>query len=174
MTYVVTDACIRCKYMDCVEVCPVDCFYEGENLVVINPNESLGHLFQGMTLGLQGRLDDGIASFGAATATSPLDPACYIYDSIGAYLHLAAGHQAHAIALARRSLRLNREHAHSWRALTIAQAELGQLDEARASLHELLRVQPGLTRRSYLAGAGADERNRSRFADALARAGLPA
>ena len=33
MTYVVTDACIRCKYMDCVEVCPVDCFYEGENMI---------------------------------------------------------------------------------------------------------------------------------------------
>ena len=31
MTYVVTDACIKCKYMDCVEVCPVDCFYEGES-----------------------------------------------------------------------------------------------------------------------------------------------
>ncbi|MCA8891390.1 MAG: ferredoxin, partial [Hyphomonas sp.] len=29
MTYIVVDACIRCKYMDCVEVCPVDCFYEG-------------------------------------------------------------------------------------------------------------------------------------------------
>ncbi|MBW8841974.1 MAG: DUF3470 domain-containing protein [Sphingomonadales bacterium] len=39
MTYVVTDACIRCKYMDCVEVCPVDCFYEGENMLVINPSE---------------------------------------------------------------------------------------------------------------------------------------
>ncbi len=38
MTYVVTDACIRCKYMDCVEVCPVDCFHEGENMLVINPN----------------------------------------------------------------------------------------------------------------------------------------
>jgi TolB-like protein/Tfp pilus assembly protein PilF len=142
--------------------------------VALNPNESLGHLFQGMTLGLQGRLDEGIAAFGSATATSPLDPACYMYDSIGAYLHVAAGHQAHAIALARRSLRLNREHAHSWRALTIAQVELGRLDEARASLQELLRVQPGLTQRSYLAGTGADARNRSRFAEALGRAGLPA
>ena len=37
MTYVVTDACIKCKYMDCVEVCPVDCFYEGEVMLVINP-----------------------------------------------------------------------------------------------------------------------------------------
>jgi ferredoxin len=41
MTYVVTDACIRCKYMDCVEVCPVDCFYEGENMLVINPSECI-------------------------------------------------------------------------------------------------------------------------------------
>lgn len=41
MTYVVTDACIKCKYMDCVEVCPVDCFYEGDNMLVINPNECI-------------------------------------------------------------------------------------------------------------------------------------
>lgn len=41
MTYVVTDACIRCKYTDCVEVCPVDCFYEGENMLVISPDECI-------------------------------------------------------------------------------------------------------------------------------------
>lgn len=41
MPYVVTDACIRCKYMDCVEVCPVDCFYEGKNMLVINPDECI-------------------------------------------------------------------------------------------------------------------------------------
>jgi ferredoxin len=41
MTYIVTDACIRCKYMDCVEVCPVDCFYEGENMLVIHPEECI-------------------------------------------------------------------------------------------------------------------------------------
>lgn len=38
MTYIVTDACIRCKFTDCVEVCPVDCFYEGENMLVIDPD----------------------------------------------------------------------------------------------------------------------------------------
>ena len=38
MTFVVTDACIKCKYMDCVEVCPVDCFYEGDNMLVIDPD----------------------------------------------------------------------------------------------------------------------------------------
>lgn len=41
MTFVVTDVCIACKYTDCVEVCPVDCFYEGENMLVINPDECI-------------------------------------------------------------------------------------------------------------------------------------
>ena len=41
MTYVVTENCIKCKFMDCVEVCPVDCFYEGENFLVINPDECI-------------------------------------------------------------------------------------------------------------------------------------
>ena len=41
MTYVVTDACIRCKYTDCVEVCPVDCFHEGPNMLVIDPEECI-------------------------------------------------------------------------------------------------------------------------------------
>jgi ferredoxin len=41
MTYVVTEKCIRCKFLDCVEVCPVDCFYEGENMLVIHPDECI-------------------------------------------------------------------------------------------------------------------------------------
>ena len=41
MTYVVTEDCIKCKHMDCVEVCPVDCFYEGENMLVIHPDECI-------------------------------------------------------------------------------------------------------------------------------------
>ena len=41
MTYIVNDQCIKCKYMDCVEVCPVDCFYEGETMLVIHPDECI-------------------------------------------------------------------------------------------------------------------------------------
>ena len=41
MTYIVKDECIKCKLMDCVDVCPVDCFYEGENMLVINPEECI-------------------------------------------------------------------------------------------------------------------------------------
>jgi ferredoxin len=41
MTYVVNESCIKCKLMDCIEVCPVDCFYEGENMLVIHPEECI-------------------------------------------------------------------------------------------------------------------------------------
>src|ERR1039457_5370642 len=41
MTFVVTESCIKCKYMDCVEVCPVDCFHEGPNFLVIDPDECI-------------------------------------------------------------------------------------------------------------------------------------
>lgn len=41
MTHVVTDACIKCKYTDCVDVCPVDCFKEGPDFLVIDPDECI-------------------------------------------------------------------------------------------------------------------------------------
>src|SRR3954464_8386912 len=41
MTHVVTESCIKCKYTDCVDVCPVDCFREGPNMLVIDPDESI-------------------------------------------------------------------------------------------------------------------------------------
>ena len=41
MTYLVNDKCIKCKLTDCVDVCPVDCFYEGKNMLVIKPDECI-------------------------------------------------------------------------------------------------------------------------------------
>ena len=41
MTFVVIESCIKCKYTDCVEVCPVDCFHEGPNMLVIDPDECI-------------------------------------------------------------------------------------------------------------------------------------
>ena len=41
MAYVVTETCIKCKYTDCVDVCPVDCFREGPNMLVIDPEECI-------------------------------------------------------------------------------------------------------------------------------------
>jgi ferredoxin len=41
MTYVVAEPCVKCKFTDCVDVCPVDCFYEGENMLAIHPDECI-------------------------------------------------------------------------------------------------------------------------------------
>ena len=41
MTYIVAEPCVKCKYTDCVDVCPVDCFYEGENFLAIHPDECI-------------------------------------------------------------------------------------------------------------------------------------
>ena len=41
MSYLVTDNCVKCKHTTCVSVCPVDCFYEGDNMLVINPDECI-------------------------------------------------------------------------------------------------------------------------------------
>lgn len=41
MTFVITENCIKCKYTDCVDVCPVDCFREGPNFLVIDPDECI-------------------------------------------------------------------------------------------------------------------------------------
>ena len=41
MAFIVTESCIKCKHTDCVEVCPVDCFYEGPNFLAINPDECI-------------------------------------------------------------------------------------------------------------------------------------
>lgn len=41
MTYIITDSCVKCKYTDCVVVCPVDCFHEGKNMLAIDPEECI-------------------------------------------------------------------------------------------------------------------------------------
>lgn len=138
----------------------------------LNPSETFAHLFRGVVLGIAARFDEGLAEYDLASSTSPLDPARYMFDTIGGYLALGAGRHGRAIELARRSLRFNREHAHTWRVLTIAQAESGALDEARASVQHVRRLQPGLTVSRYLADR-ADDPARVRFARALGQAGLP-
>jgi len=50
MTYIVKDECIKCKFMDCVEVCPVDCFYEGENMQWLEINSKYAELWPVITV----------------------------------------------------------------------------------------------------------------------------
>lgn len=138
-----------------------------------NPSESFGHLFKGVVQGLTGDFHGGLQSYQTASATSPLDPARYLFDTIGAYLHYCVGDRADAISLARRSLRLNRHHAHSWRVLVAAEAESGELESARRDLRSLLELQPGLTAETYLAAGKRDDPIRVRVSQGLRAAGLP-
>jgi adenylate cyclase len=143
-----------------------------QSSIASNRSESLAHLFHGLMQGMRGEFPQGIASFEEAVRVSPIDPEAYMIESIGGYLHLGAYRYDEAIALARRSLRRNRLHAHSWRVLTIALAETGQHGEAERSLREVLALQPALTVASYLSGARPDDATRKRFARGLQAAGL--
>jgi adenylate cyclase len=137
-----------------------------------NPSESFGHLFRAVIQGLTGDFTGGLESFEIASATSPLDPARYLFDTIAAYLHFCAGHHDDAVSWAKRSLRQNRHHAHSWRVLVAAEAESGDLEAARSDLRSLLELQRGLTVESYLAAGKRDDPIRLRVAAALGAAGL--
>lgn len=137
-----------------------------------NHSETFAHLFHGVVQGLTGDFVGGLESYAIALSTSPQDPARYLMDTIGAYLNLGCGQLEAAIRLARESLRQNRNHAHSWRTITIAQQEFGAQEEARDSLRHVLRLQPDLTVSRYLAGARPNDPVRHRFAMALHGAGL--
>ena len=139
-----------------------------------NDSETFAHLYNGVVQGVSGDYSGGLSSYEVALSTSPHDPARYMMDSIGAYLYLACGRHHDAIRAARESLRHNCNHAHSWRIMTIAQQETGAVDEARASMQRILRLQPDLTVARYIAGGRAGDAVRHRFAESLQRAGLPA
>jgi len=139
-----------------------------------NHSETFAHLFHGVVQGLTGDFAGGLASYEVALSTSPQDPARYLMDTIGAYLYLGCGQLGDAIRLARESLRQNRNHAHTWRTIAIAQQESGALDDARQSMAHIRQLQPDLTVASYLANARPDDAVRHRFAEALRGAGLPA
>lgn len=141
--------------------------------LALNHSETFAHLYSGVMHGVAQDFRRGIQDYRTALLTSPHDPARYMFDSIGAYLHLGAGEHAQALALARESLRQNAHHAHSWRVITIAQQEMGEGDLARQSLQRVLSLQPDLTVHGYVTQGRPGDGTRERFARALATAGLP-
>lgn len=111
----------------------------------INPNDSLAWLLLGTLHAFKGEGKVALDATRHAQRLSPLDPLGYFYDSLSATAALAAGDWQVAIELARRSLRANRTHTSTWRALAIAQVQQGLVDEARTSVVELMRIDPGFT-----------------------------
>jgi TolB-like protein/tetratricopeptide (TPR) repeat protein len=140
----------------------------------VNPNESLAWLFKGTLHAFRGEGALALAGTQRALRLSPLDPLRYYYDSLASTAAMSAGRYEQSIALARRSLRANRTHTSTLRALAIAQWQSGQADEARKTVAELLRLEPTLTVRRYreFSPSGAYESGKH-WADALRSAGVP-
>jgi tetratricopeptide (TPR) repeat protein len=104
-----------------------------------------------------------------------LDPWRYYYDSLCATAALAARDYDRAIGLAQRSLKSNRTHASTLRVIAIASAELGRMEDARAAVARVLKLEPTLTVAKYRARSPAGQyETGAAWAEALRRAGLPA
>lgn len=141
-----------------------------------NPSESLAWLFMGMLYGFTGKDHLALEAVEKAIALSPLDPTKYFYQSLAASVNLSAGNYPRAIELAQSSLRSNTTHVSTHRALIIAQAMSGQIENAKAQATKLLLLDPEFTISKFLArksGAQFDGKAKT-FAEALRMAGVPA
>ena len=145
-----------------------------EAALSINPNESLAWLLTGTLNAFKGNGEDALEASERALRLSPLDPLRYFYDSLAASAAITAGKYERAIELARRSLKANRTHTSTYRALAIAQSLSGQMDDARGTVQRLLLLEPAFTVTQFLARTPAKGALASTVADALLRAGLPA
>ena len=140
-----------------------------------NPSDSLAWLLKGTLHAFMGEGREAVANTKRALLLSPLDPHRYYYDSLAGTACLAAGDYEGALRHAHRSLRANCSHTSTLRVATIAAWRLGSHDDARLMARKLLRLEPGLTIRGYLARTPAAPFATGKdWADALRQAGIPA
>ncbi|HEX6138727.1 MAG TPA: adenylate/guanylate cyclase domain-containing protein [Casimicrobiaceae bacterium] len=140
----------------------------------VNPNESLAWLLKGTLHAFKGEGAQAVEGTSRALRLSPLDPLRYFYDSLSATAAMSAGHYEQAIAFARSSLRLNRTHTSTYRALAISQWQLGRHEDARRSVAELMRLEPSLTVSKWLERSPSSAFATGRmWSDALRQAGMP-
>lgn len=143
--------------------------------IAVNPNESLAWLFMGLLEGFSGHDEVALSAVDTALALSPLDPARYFFQSLAASVYLSAGNYARAVDLAQSSLRANTTHASTHRALTIALAMVGNVEQARGQAIKLRQLDPGFTVRKFVerrTGAQFSEKG-PLFAEALRISGVP-
>ncbi|MEO7853355.1 MAG: adenylate/guanylate cyclase domain-containing protein [Rubrivivax sp.] len=141
----------------------------------VNPNDALAWLLSGMLHAFKGEGDKAVRNVRRALRLSPLDQHRFFYDSLAASAELAAGNYSRAIELARRSLRANRMHASTFRALAIGQWASGLHDDARATVAELMLIEPQLTVSNWLERSPSSAFAVGQMcADALRAAGVPA
>ncbi len=140
----------------------------------VNPNESLAWLLKGTMHAFndEGRLATECAE--QALRLSPLDPLRYFYDSLAATAALSDGNFARALELAQRSLRANRLHTSTLRALAISQFQLGQYAESKQTVAEMMHLDPGFTVSAFMKNTPARGHRLSQLAkETFVRAGAP-
>lgn len=118
--------------------------------LALNPNEALAWLYTGTLRAWQGRGPEGYVAAQKALSLAPHDPLRYYYDSLAGFAALAAGEHEAAAALSQRSLRAHARHTSTHRTLAIAQWKLGQQDAARATVRDMLRLEPDFSAARYL------------------------
>lgn len=140
----------------------------------VNPNDAQAWLLRGMLHAFKGEGKQAVRDTQRALRLSPLDPHRYFYDSLAGGAELAAGHYERAVELTQRSLRANRMHASTFRMLAISQWQLGRHEDARATVAELMKVEPTLTVTKWLERSPSGDYPIGRLcADALRNAGVP-
>jgi adenylate cyclase len=140
----------------------------------INPNDSLAWLLLGTLHAFRGEGKPAVKNTQRAIRLSPLDPLRYFYDALAATAAMSAGKYERAIKLAQHSLRANRTHASTYRAMAIAQWQLGLADDARKTVGELLKLEPTLTVAKYMERSPSSGYETGKiWSSALRSAGVP-
>lgn len=146
-----------------------------EEAIATNPSEPLAWLFSATRWAYLGKGAQAEAAGEQALRLSPIDPLQYFFDSLAATSALANANWERSVTLSRRSLRANRTHASTWRTLAFALVELGQMDEAREAVRQLLAIEPGFTASRFMERfPGRDGPLAVPWAEAMKSAGLPA
>lgn len=136
-------------------------------------SNSLAWLYMSVIESLRGQTSDAVASAQRAMELSPIDPLRYYYLCLAGSAAVCDEQPELSADLLHQSWRLNRSHVPTLRGLVIANSELGRDELAKKYLSELLRVDPRMTVARYLSQAPGGFRLRERFAQAMARVGLP-
>ncbi|MFN0194850.1 MAG: adenylate/guanylate cyclase domain-containing protein [Aestuariivirga sp.] len=145
-----------------------------ELAVTCNPNDSLAHLLKGLLHTYCDEGEQAVAETELARKLSPFDPHRAQYDSLAASAYITAGQYENALEMAKLSLRGNRVQTSTWRALAVAQWQLGMHEEARKSVAQLMTLEPQLTIGSYLRRApSANFKIGKTVAGILRQAGVP-
>ncbi len=122
-----------------------DALAEFESALSLNPNFSLAYAHYGLVLCWVGRWQDGSNAARRALRLSPRDPFSAIFNGVAAYAEFVGRNYAEAIRLAREAVRARSDFVGAHRVLTAAAGMAGEIELARASLHELRRVQPNIS-----------------------------